>query len=186
MRKSFLGRMIAVAALVAGAAMANSNNAPNQPVSDEQLNKAVRHEILMYPYYGIYDEVGFQVANGQVVLSGAVTLPVKKSDLGRAVQHIPGVTSVTNNLEVLPLSPNDNRLRQQVARAIYGFPSLSRYGWGTHPSIHIIVENGHVTLSGTVDNEADKQVAALRASGAGMSFGQIVNNLQVAQPSRKS
>jgi len=165
--------------------MANSNNSANPPQTDEQIAKAVRHEVLIYPYYSIWDEVDFQVANGQVQLSGAVTQPVKKSDLGRIVQHIPGVTSVANNLDVLPLSPMDNRLRMQVARAIYSFAPLSRYGAGSLPSIHIIVANGHVTLAGVVDTQNDKQLAGMRAARAGLSFGPVVNNLQVAQTGRK-
>jgi hyperosmotically inducible periplasmic protein len=113
-----------------------------------------------------------------------VTQPIKKSDIHNIVAKLPGVEGVSDNIQVLPLSDNDNLLRRQIAASIYRFPSLSRYGMGTHPSIHIIVDNGHVTLTGVVDSQADKNTAMIRASSAGLSFGPIVNNLQVVPPSR--
>ena len=117
-------------------------------------------------------------------LMGEVTQPIKKSDLHNIVAKLPGVEGLTDNIQVLPLSENDNLLRRQIAASIYRFPTLSRYGMGTHPSIHIIVDNGHVTLTGVVDTQADKNVATIRASAAGLSFGPIVNNLRVVPPSR--
>ena len=95
-----------------------------------------------------------------------------------------GVGPSLSKIQVLPLSDNDNLLRRQIAASIYRYPTLSRYGMGTHPSIHIIVDNGHVTLTGVVDTQADKDVAGIRASGAGLSFGPVVNNLQVAPQKR--
>ena len=145
----------------------------------------VRHEILMYSNYTLWDDVNFRVDNGNVSLLGAVSQPYKKSDLQRIVQHIPGVASVTNELKVLPLSPNDDRLRLQVARAIYRDPVLSRYAMGAIPSIHIIVDNGKVTLTGVVNNAMEKQVAGIRASSAGLSFGPVINNLTVENPPAK-
>jgi hyperosmotically inducible protein len=170
-----LGQVVMAAALAAGAASAA---APN----DVDLAKSVRHEVLMYSRYTLWDDVNFRVNNGHVELLGAVTQPYKKKDLGKIVQSIPGVASVTNELKVLPLSTFDDRLRLQVARAIYGYPALSRYGMGANPSIHIIVDNGHVTLTGAVNNEAEKQIAGIRASGAGLGFGPVINNLSVDQP----
>ena len=93
--------------------------------------------------------------------------------------------SVTNELEVLTTSFSDDRLRVQVARAIFRDPVLSRYSMQAVPPIHIIVDNGHVTLEGVVNNEMEKNVAGIRASGAGLSFGQVINNLQVERPSKK-
>jgi len=101
------------------------------------------------------------------------------------VQMVPGLTVVTNNLEVLPLSSMDNQLRRQVARAIYSDPTLSRYALGAVQAIHVIVDNGHVTLEGIVNNDFEKQVAGVRASSAGLSFGAVVNNLRVENPSPK-
>lgn len=187
MKTNFLGRFLLTSILVAGAAIASapSKDTNTLPQTDEQIARRVTHEVLVYPRYTIWDDINFSVSNGQVVLSGAVTEPVKKSDLGKIMRSIPGVTSVTNDLDVLPLSPMDNRLRIQLARAIYSAPSLQRYGLTAHPPIHIIVNNGRVTLDGVVATEMDKQIAFSRASAAGLSFGPIVNNLQVEHPATK-
>jgi hyperosmotically inducible protein len=185
MRIRFLGRFLTAAALFAAAALASNKQVPNLPRTDDDLAKAVRHEVLMYPYYTLWDDVAFRVNQGNVELMGAVSQPYKKDDLGRAVKHIAGVESVTNDLKVLPLSPMDDRLRLQIARAIFRDPSLSRYAMGAIPSIHIIVDNGHVTLTGNVMNNMDKEIAGMRASGAGLSFGPVQNNLTVDNPSGK-
>ena len=140
---------------------------------------------ILYPKYTLWDDIHFRIDNGNVELLGAVSQPYKKSDIEHIVQRIPGVTSVTDEIKVLPLSPQDNRLRLQVARAIYRDPALSRYGMGAVPSIHIIVDNGHVTLTGAVNNTVDKQAAGIRASGAGLSFGPVINNLTVDNPPAK-
>jgi hyperosmotically inducible protein len=145
----------------------------------------VRHEILVYPHYTLWDNINYRVDQGNVQLTGAVTQPYKKSDLTKIVQKIPGVTSVTNQLEVLPLSPMDDRLRRQVASAIFRDPSLSRYAIQAVPPIHIIVDNGHVTLEGVVNSPLEKEVAGMRASSAGLSFGPVVNNLRVENPPAK-
>lgn len=185
--KTFLGRILLTTILAAGAAVASShsNNTSGAPQTDEQIAKHITHEVMVYPRYSIWDDINFRVENGQVLLSGAVTQPVKKSDLGNIIHGIPGVASVTNDLKVLPLSPMDDRLRMQLARAIYGNSVLSRYGMMAHPPIHIIVENGHVTLDGVVATEMEKQIAFMRASGAGLGFGPVVNNLQVEHPAVK-
>jgi len=187
MKTNYLGRFLLTTILVTGATVASASpkNNANLLQTDEQIVKRITHEVLVYPRYTIWDDINFTVANGQVELSGAVTQPVKKNDLGRIVQSVPGVASVTNNLKVLPLSPMDERLRMQLARVIYSDPTLSRYGLMAHPPIHIIVENGHVTLSGVVSTDMEKQVAFVRASTAGLSFGPIVNNLQVEHPAAK-
>lgn len=177
MKFRMLGQMMMTAALVVGGLSATVPN-------DADLAKSVRHEVLMYSRYTLWDDVNFRVNNGNVELLGAVTQPFKKQDLGKIVQSIPGVASVTNELKVLPLSSFDDRLRLQVARAIYGDAYLSRYAMGAVPSIHIIVDNGHVTLTGAVSNETEKQIAGMRASGAGLGFGPVVNNLSVDQPAK--
>jgi hyperosmotically inducible protein len=187
------GFLMAAALLVSAAGASTAvastktpNAGPNAgPMTDADLAKQVRHEILMYSRYSIWDDVNFRVAEGSVELMGAVNQPYKKSDLGRIVQRIPGVASVTNELKVLPLSNNDDRLRMQVARAIYGDTVLSRYRLMAVPPIHIIVDNGHVTLTGVVNNAMEKQVAGIRASGAGLSFGPVTNNLEVENPPAK-
>jgi hyperosmotically inducible protein len=184
MKFRLLGQVLLTGALLAGTALAADRVKPNVPRTDAEIAQSVRHEVLMYPYYGVFDDITFSVDHAHVTLKGAVTEPVKKSDIENIVAKLPGVEGVTGNIQVLPLSPMDNQLRRQVAASIYRFPALSRYGLGTHPSIHIIVDNGHVTLTGVVDSQTDKNLAALRASGAGLSFGAIVNNLQVMPPSR--
>jgi hyperosmotically inducible protein len=130
--------------------------------------------------------VNVKVHEGNVELAGQVSQPYKKADLGRLAQKIPGVASVTNDLAVLPLSRFDDQLRLQVARAIYRDPVLSRYGLQAVPPIHIIVDNGHVTLEGVVNNDMEKNVAGIRANAAGLSFGKVINNLRVENPSHKS
>jgi hyperosmotically inducible protein len=169
-----------VTLVVASAASASTTPAP---ANDAEIAKRLTHEVRMYSRYTIFDNVNFRVQEGNVELLGEVSQPFKKADLARVAKSVPGVTSVTNSLKVLPLSSMDDRLRIQVARAIYGYPALSRYGLGALPPIHIIVDNGHVTLEGVVSNQQDKQIAGMRASLAGLSFGPVVNNLRVENPS---
>ncbi len=145
------------------------------------LGDAVRHELVSLPYYNVFDNLGYQVQpDGVVVLTGQVTWPVVKSDAEHAVKKIPGVTRVIDNIQVLPLSPMDNQIRRAEYRAIFGFGPLYRYALGAVPSIHIIVDNGHVTLVGVVDNQADKNMANIRANGVPGVFS-VTNNLRVGE-----
>src|SRR5271157_127239 len=119
MKPTFLGRFLMAALLLgAGVAAASNKDNVNVPQSDADIAKHVRHEVLMYPYYSIWDDVTFRVDHGQVELLGAVSQPFKKSDIDRLVRQVPGVTSLTDELRVLPLSGNDDLLRRQVARSI--------------------------------------------------------------------
>jgi hyperosmotically inducible protein len=165
-------------------AATNTMNAPDITQPDP-LTQQVIHEIRMYPNFSVFDDVKVRVENGNVELMGAVTQPYKKSDLKRIISRTPGVTSITNDVKVLPLSNFDNRIRVQTARAIFRDPVLSKYGIQAVPPIHIIVDNGHVTLEGVVNTEMEKNVAGLRASGASLSFGPVINNLRVENPSAK-
>ena len=146
------------------------------------LDQRVRHELVMLPYYNIFDDLSFRIdpATNTVYLSGDVTQPVIKSDAGRVVQHVEGVSRVVNDIRVLPLSPFDNRIRFAEYRAIYGFPALNRYAMGALPSIHIIVDNGHVKLLGVVDNSGDKNIAGIRANGVPGVFS-VENDLMVGR-----
>ena len=144
----------------------------------EKLHKEVRHQLVMLPWYSVFDNLAYQVDGDKVTLSGQVTRPVLKSDAEAAVKSIEGVASVVNNIEVLPLSPMDDQLRRALYRAIYGDAGLSRYSIQAVPSIHIIVKNGNVTLEGVVDNEADKNLAYLRTSAVPNIFS-VKNNLVV-------
>jgi hyperosmotically inducible protein len=183
MRTGFFNRIWMTAAVAAGVAAAATGN--QAPANDVELGKKVVHEIRMYDRYTIWDNVNLRVKDGSVELTGQVSQPYKRSDLGRIVQSVPGVAGVVNQLEVLPLSPEDDRLRLQVARAVYGHTALSRYAYQATPPIHIIVDNGRVTLEGVVNTDFEKQVAGMQASTAGLSFGPVVNNLRVENPKPK-
>lgn len=143
-----------------------------------RISREALHELLMLPYYSVFDNLAFSVNGNTVTLLGQVVRPTLKSDAEHAVKDIEGVEKVVNNIEVLPPSPNDDRLRHALFRSIYGFSNLSRYSWGAVPSIHIIVNRGHVTLTGAVDNEGDKNLAGIRAKTVPGAFS-VTNNLQV-------
>jgi hyperosmotically inducible periplasmic protein len=145
----------------------------------EKLVKEVRHQLLLLPYYTVFDNLTFQVERNKVILSGQVVLPTLKSDAEAAVKSIEDVASVVNNIEVLPVSPMDDQTRRAVYRVLYGSDVLYRYGLPAVPSIHIIVKNGNVTLEGVVDNESDKNLAGLRANQVPNVFS-VKNNLVVA------
>jgi hyperosmotically inducible protein len=144
----------------------------------DRIVKEVRHELVMLPYYGVFDNLAYKVDGGTVTLMGQVTRPTLKSDAEKVVKGIEGVERVVNNIEVLPLSPNDDRLRLAIYRAIYGDTTLSRYGLQAVPPIHIIVRNGQVSLEGVVASEADKNVANIKANGVPGVMG-VTNNLRV-------
>ena len=147
--------------------------------ADTDVIRETRHRLLMLPYYGVFDDLGFTVNGGTVTLNGQVTRPTLKDDAASTVKKVPGVTNVVNNIEVLPLSPSDDRARIAVYRAIYGDSALSaRYAYRATPSIHIIVKNGHVRLEGVVANQMDKQIAEMRAKGVSGIFS-VDNELQV-------
>lgn len=151
------------------------------PAADKykgDLNQEVRHELVMLPYYSIFDNLGYRVDGTTVTLFGEVTRPTLKSDAANVVKHIEGVTQVNNQIEVLPLSPMDDRIRLATYRAIYGYGPLQRYAMGALPSIHIIVKNGHVVLSGVVANEGDKNIVNIRANGVAGVFS-VENDLRV-------
>ena len=147
-------------------------------LTQASLEKSVRHELVMLPYYNIFDDLSFQVNGGRVILTGQVTRPTLKSSAENVVKRLEGVTSVTNNIEVLPLSPMDDRIRIATYRSVYGFSSLQRYAMGSRPSIHIIVKNGNVTLTGVVANEGDRNIANIRANGVSGVFS-VKNELRV-------
>ena len=184
MKLKLLQQVLVAGALLADSALAADGSKTNLPLADADLAKSVQHQLLNYSDYSAFDEVTFQVRNGQVSLSGEVTEPFKKSDMHNIAAKVPGVQGVTDNIRVLPFSDCDNLLRREIAASIHRDPSLSRYQAGTNPAIHILVNNGQVTLTGFVNAQSDKDAAALRAETAGLTFGSIVNNLQVVTPSR--
>jgi hyperosmotically inducible periplasmic protein len=168
-------------------AMAAANNSSAQqqapaPRGSAQyeawLTNQVRHQLAMLPWYSVFDNLEYRVDGSTVILEGQVARESLKPDAENAVKHIEGVTSVQNNIEVLPLSPMDNQIRFATYRAIYSEPGLQMYGRGALPSIHIIVKSGNVTLVGVVDNQTDKNLAGLRANGVPNVFS-VTNNLAV-------
>lgn len=159
-------------------AAAASPAASQETKANQNLVREVRHQLLLLPYYSVFDNLAFKVDGDHVTLEGQVSNPTLKHDAEGVVKSIEGVSGVTNNIEVLPTSPMDDQLRRALYRAIYGDPSLSKYGWSAMPSIHIIVKNGHVSLEGVVDNETDKNLAGLRANGVPNVF-EVKNNLVV-------
>ncbi len=155
--------------------------AAQHPIADkgvERLQREVRHELVMLPYYGVFDNLAFQVEGSTVTLMGQVTRPTLKSDAEAVVRKIEGVERVKNQIEVLPVSPNDDRIRVAEYRAIYGDAPLDRYAMQAIPPIHIIVKGGHATLVGVVANEADKNIAVIRAKTVPGVFS-VTDNLRV-------
>lgn len=179
-RKIWLA-VLAVATLTMGATagMAASRPAPGNDAKYETwLNKQVRHQLLMVPWYGVFDNLAYSVNGTQVTLSGQVLNYAIKDDAAAYVKQIEGVTRVIDNITVLPPSPFDNQTRRAEYRSIFSEPSLSRYAMGVNPSIHIIVDNGHVTLVGYVDSKMDKQLATMRANMVPGVFS-VTNDLKV-------
>ncbi len=158
-------------------------SAQERPVSEravQRIQKEVRHELVMLPYVNVFDNLAFKVDGYKVTLLGQVTNPTVKSDAEKAVKGIEGVEEVDNQIEVLPVSPNDDRLRRALFRAIYAYGPLEKYSLGVIKPIRIIVKGGHVTLEGVVDSQADKDTAGLRANGVAGVFS-VTNNLKVVK-----
>jgi len=151
----------------------------------ERIVREVHHELVMLPYYGVFDNLAYQVApDGTVTLLGQVARPTLKSDAENSVKRIEGVEKVVNNIEVLPNSPNDDRIRRDAYRAIYGNSALSEYQLRAVPPIHIIVKNGNITLEGVVARQMDKQIAGMQANQVHGAFS-VTNNLQSEEPEQK-
>ena len=146
--------------------------------AQDRITREVRHELLMLPYFGVFDNIAFKVDGYTVTLLGQVVRPTLKSDAENVVKRIEGVEKVDNQIEVLPPSPMDDGLRLRLYRAIYGYPALEKYALGVQKPIRIIVKNGNVTLEGVVDNEADKNFAGIRANSVSGIFS-VTNNLRV-------
>lgn len=155
---------------------------PQQRGTREQqlLIKAIRHELVMLPYYNVFDWLEFEVkGESTVVLRGQVVRPTLKSDAENVVKKLEAVESVVNEIEVLPLSPNDDRIRRAVYRAIFNYNSpLFRYATQAVPPIHIIVKNGRLTLKGIVASKGDSNIANIKARGVSGVF-EVTNELQV-------
>lgn len=181
MSKRFLGKLtIALMMIALSPALGRITFATTTPQS-AKIIKEIRHELATLPYYGVFDWLEFVVQpDNTVVLRGQVVRPTTKSDAEARVKDIDGVSRVVNEIEVLPLSPSDDRLRVAIYRALYNWNSpLFRYATQAVPPIHIIVKNGHATLKGIVDNKMDAQLAYMRARGVPGLFD-VKSELQVA------
>jgi len=167
--------------MMASAFLFSVQNAMASERGMERLDKQVKHELNMLPYVNAFDYMAFTVdADNNVTLTGEVTNPVVKSDAGKVVKRIEGVESVNNQIQVLRVSPMDDRLRVRLFRTIYGYPALQKYSLGVNRPIRIIVDGGHVTLMGVVDNEMDKTLAGMRANGVPGIFS-VDNQLRVVK-----
>jgi hyperosmotically inducible protein len=149
-------------------------------VDKNSLDNKVRHELVTLPWYGVFDNLQYQVNGSTVILSGQVVSEHSqtKRDAENAVKRISGVTEVVNNIEVLPPLPFDNQIRRAEYRAIFSQSTLGGYSMGAIPQIHIIVNGGHVTLEGTVMNQMDRNIAGLAANSVANVFS-VTNNLKI-------
>lgn len=166
--------------LMASAVWGQGNQTQVPQQAEERIQREVRHQLLLLPYLTVFDNLSYKVQGYTVTLMGQVTRPTLKSDAENVVKHIEGVEKVDNQIEVLPTSPMDDGLRRRLFVAIYGFSSLQRYAMPVIKPIRIIVKNGHVTLDGVVDSEADKNTAGIRANSVPGIFS-VTNNLQVVK-----
>jgi hyperosmotically inducible protein len=176
---TFKGKVLAVvAALLLSASAAVASPTTEQSLEQTQLAKKVRKELVTLPWYGVFDNLAYEIDGSTVKLYGQVVQPSTRRDAERRISKIKGVERVLNNIEVLPLSSFDDDIRARTYRALLGWNSpLFRYGRGVNPSVHIIVSGGHVTLEGVVSNEGDRRFAYALVNGVSGVFS-VTNNLR--------
>jgi hyperosmotically inducible periplasmic protein len=189
--KTFKNRLVAfvlffaVAASSAVTVGASPLVESGQSFDQQQVSKRVRKELVTLPYYGVFDNLAYKVEGDTVTLYGQVVRPSTRSDAARRVAKIKGVQRVVNNIEVLPLSGFDDDIRVQAYRAIFNTGGLYRYAMGANPSVHIVVNRGHLTLEGVVANRMDKQLAEFAARGIPGVFS-VTNNLIAERDERRA
>lgn len=183
---TFLSAVLALG--TTGLAFAASADQPSQQIAnnadtrlEQRLSSQVRHELNMIPQFTVFDNLAYRVDGGTVTLVGQVRDAIVKDSAEARVKHLEGVERVDNQIEILPASFNDDRIRRQVARAVFNDPRLFNYAIQPTPPIHIIVKNGHVDLEGVVRTQAEKDDAFIRANGVSGVFS-VQNNLQVELP----
>ncbi|HTS37036.1 MAG TPA: BON domain-containing protein [Candidatus Solibacter sp.] len=181
MRAKFVVFFVSAMMLVSAGLAQDAQRDQPSAKSQERITREVRHELLMLPYFGVFDNIAYKVEGDTVTLMGQVVRPSLKSDAENSIKHIEGVEKVDNQIEILPPAPMDDRLRLRLFRAIYGYPALQKYELGVQKPIRIIVKSGRVTLEGVVDSDADKNLVGLRANGVSGTFS-VTNNLQVVKP----
>lgn len=158
--------------------VANNLQVHAEDVTERQILERARHEVLTYYAYGIFDNIILEARGDKLIVSGQVSQPFKKQDIGNFLAQVKGVATLENKLDVLPASIFDDRLRLAIARALYNDPYFVHYAVQAVPPIHIIVKNGNVTLEGVVNSAVDRARAESAARFAGLSFS-FVNNLRV-------
>jgi hyperosmotically inducible protein len=185
---TFLAAVLALG--TTGLAVASSTDQASQQVTsnanqrmEQRLSGEVRHELNMIPQFTVFDNLAYRVDGGTVTLFGQVRDAIVKDSAEARVKHLEGVERVDNQIEILPASFNDDRIRRQIARAVFNDSRLFNYGIQSVPPIHIIVKNGHVNLEGVVRTQTDKDDAFIRANGVPGVFS-VENNLQVEQPKK--
>jgi hyperosmotically inducible protein len=165
-----------LAMMAVGAMLLPTLAAAEAPRENLQLFTDVAEQVLRYPRYTVFDDVSINVTSGSVTLTGKVTMPFKAEDIERVVLRVPGVTAVRNRITVLPVSFFDDELRYRIARAIYGNAGFWQYGVMVNPPIHIVVENGRVTLTGVVNSNVERMMAQSLATS--FDAFAVVNNLK--------
>jgi hyperosmotically inducible periplasmic protein len=174
MTKRLRTGMILGAGLMAAQISLAGNRAPDP--TETKIEQQVRRELVTLPFYNLFDSFSFRVDGDVVTLMGKVTRPTLKSDAQNVVSKIEGIRTVNNQIEVLPLSPNDDRLRLSLYRAIYGHTVLQTLAIRAVPPIHILVKNGDVTLEGAVAGSMEKTIAGMQANSVPGVFS-VTNNL---------
>ena len=178
MKKIFATAILGLVMAVIPVAANPINKVNGDVEGPEKTVKKIRKELVMLPFYGVFDNLAFKYEDGKVVLYGQVSRPTLKSDAKRVVERVAGVEEVVNKIEVLPLSNFDDQIRLATYRAIYRQPGLDRLSFQAVPPIHIIVKNGNVTLEGVVATKSDAARAFIAANGVSGVFS-VTNNLRI-------
>lgn len=181
--KTIRGKILAAAAALTlattAAVAAPAADKGAQASGYEQMSKKIHKELVTLPWYGVFDNLAYQIDGSTVTLYGQVVQPTTRKDAERRVAKVAGVERVVNNIQVLPLSQFDDSIRVSTYRALFGWNSpLFRYGRGTNPSIHIVVDGGHVSLEGVVSTEGDRRLANMLVNQVPGVFS-VTNNLTV-------
>lgn len=181
--KNIILAIAAIFAIATSAAVAAPVTTNEQGFSEQQIMKKVRKELVRLPFYGVFDNLAYKVEGSSVTLYGQVVRPSTRTDAERRVARIPGVERVVNQIEVLPNSPSDDSIRVRTYRTLFRAGGLHRYARGVNPSVHIIVNRGHVTLEGVVSTEGDRRLAYATALGVPGVFS-VTNNLRTERENR--
>jgi hyperosmotically inducible periplasmic protein len=185
MKKLFTKLTSLAAALVLTATLAAAGQAKEEVSGRQRVMEKIRKELVTLPFYGVFDNLAYSFDGGTATLYGQVVRPTTRSDAERRVRKIAGVSRVVNQIEVLPLSSFDDSIRRRAYRQIFGTAGLYRYAMGANPSLHIVVNRGHVTLEGVVSNEGDRRLARIAALQVPGVFS-VTNNLRLDRDERRA